>query len=94
MSALAGDAARVESFPLAVTLASAQLEALARRVAEVLDERRDDGFLGVDGAADYLSTTPKAVYHMVERGKLPHRRVGGRLLFDRAELRAYVERGG
>lgn len=69
-------------------------ERVARSVADLLREGRDDGFLDVLGAAEYLSTTPKAVYHLVERGRLPHRRAGGRLLFGRAELRGWVERGG
>ena len=79
---------------LAVALTPDQLELLAQRVAAILDDRRDAGFLDVDGAAEFLSTTPKAIYHQVERGRLPHHRAGGRLLFDRAELRAWVERGG
>lgn len=84
-----------EGFALQVVLPPEQFEALAQRVADVLEERRDDGFLNVEGAAEYLATTtPKAIYHLVERRKLPHRRAGGRLLFDRAELRAWVEGGG
>jgi excisionase family DNA binding protein len=79
---------------LAVTLPPDQLEALSRRVADLLQDGRDDGFVDVGGAAEYLTTTPKAIYHLVERRRLPHRRAGGRLLFDRAELRAWVERGG
>jgi excisionase family DNA binding protein len=78
---------------LSVTLPPEQLDALARRVVELIDEGRDDGFLDVAGAAQYLSTSPKAIYHAVERGRLPHHRAGRRLLFDKAELRAWVERG-
>lgn len=77
---------------ITVTLPSEQLDLLAARVADLLEERRDDGFFDVDGAAEYLATTPKALYHLVERQKIPHHRAGGRLLFDRAELRAWVER--
>ena len=86
----------VSEAPLAltITLPTDQLEALARRVAELLDEGRDDGFLDVEGAAEYLGLSRKAVYRLVERRRLPHRRAGKRLLFDRAELRAWVERGG
>ena len=68
-------------------------ERIAPRVTELLDERRDEGFLNTDGAAEYLGLTRKAIYAQVERGKIPHHRAGGRLLFDRAELRAWVERG-
>ena len=78
---------------LRVVLPPDQFEALAQRVAAVLAEGRDDGFVGVEGAAEYLSTTPKAIYRLVERRRLPRYKPDGRLLFDRAELRAYAERG-
>jgi excisionase family DNA binding protein len=78
---------------LTVVLPTEQLHALAGRVAELLNEGRDDGFLDVDGAADYLGLSRKAVYRLVERRRLPHHRAGKRLLFGRAELRAWVEQG-
>jgi excisionase family DNA binding protein len=78
---------------LRVVLPPDQFEALARHVAAVLAEGRDNGFLDVDGAAEYLSLSRKAVYHLVARGRLAHCKPDGRLLFDRAELRAYAERG-
>ncbi len=79
---------------LTVMLPPEQFETLARRVADLLQEGRDDGFLDVDGAAAFLGgSSRKAVYHLVERGKIRSHRVGGRLLFDPAELRADVERG-
>jgi excisionase family DNA binding protein len=78
---------------LIVSLAPDQVELLAGRVNELIREGRDDGFLDVPGAARYLSTTAKAIYHLVERRQLPHHRAGGRLLFDPRELRAWVERG-
>ena len=70
------------------------LEELVSRIVEEKLREHDSGFLDVREAADYLSTTPKAIYAQVERGKLPHHRAGGRLLFDRCELRAWVEGGG
>ena len=83
-----------QGMALTLALSPEQLEALAWRVADLHERQRDGGFLDVDGAAAYLATTPKAVYHLVERNTLPHYRAGGRLLFERAELRAWVERGG
>jgi excisionase family DNA binding protein len=86
---------RVAELTLAVTLPSEEVEALARLVAEVLEERQDDGYLDVDGAAAFLGgCSRKAVYHLLERRRIRAHRVGGRLLFDPAELRADVERGG
>ena len=64
-------------------------EAVARVVENV--DRADDGFLDADGAAEYLGLTRKAVYALVERGRLPYHRPAGRLLFDRRELRAWAE---
>jgi excisionase family DNA binding protein len=85
----AGDAAVALNF----LLQRDQLEALALRVADLLGDLRDDGFLDVDGAAGFLATTRKAVYHLAERGRIRSHRLGGRLLFDPAELREDVERG-
>jgi excisionase family DNA binding protein len=78
---------------LSVVLPPEQFEALAQRVAALISDGRDDGFLDVPGAAEYLCTTPRAIYHLVERNRLPHHRIGSRLLFDRADLRRSVERG-
>jgi excisionase family DNA binding protein len=86
----AGDAA----VALTILLPRDQLETLALRVADLLGDRRDDGFLDVDGAAGFLSTTRKAIYHLVERRRIRSHRLGGRLLFDPAELREDVERCG
>jgi excisionase family DNA binding protein len=85
---------RFDALTLEVALAPEHLDLLAAHVTRLLTEGRDGGFLDVAGAAAYLSTTPKSIYHRVERGRLPHHRAGGRLLFDRAELRGWVERGG
>ena len=79
---------------LTVMLAPGQLELLGSRVADLLERRRDDGFVDINGAAEFLSLSRRAVYRLVERDRLPHHRAGGRLLFDRRALRAWVERGG
>lgn len=65
---------------LSVVLPPDQFEALTQRVAAVLADGRDDGFLATDGAAEYLGITRKTVYALVERGRLPHHRPAGRLL--------------
>ena len=82
-----------EPSTLTLSLTSEQEDALVERVSERLQETCDDGFLGVPGAAQYLSTTAKAIYALVERQQLPHNRAGGRLLFDKSELRAWVRQG-
>ena len=76
---------------LSVELSADQLDLICERVTQLIEERRDDGFLDTAGAASYLGLTKSAVYHLVGRDKLPHHRAGGRLLFDRRQLRAWVE---
>ena len=82
------DAARLI---LAIELSAEQLDLLAHRVTRLLADARDDGFGDTDAAARYLSLTKRAVYHLVERRQLPCHRAGGRLLFDKRELRRWVE---
>jgi excisionase family DNA binding protein len=87
------EAPAAQPLALTITLPADEFEALALRIAELLHERHDDGFLDVDGAAAFLDLSRKAIYRLVERHQLPHHRAGGRLLFDRRELRAWVEAG-
>jgi excisionase family DNA binding protein len=82
----------VADFAFTVVLPPDQFEALAQRIAALLDGR-DDGFLDAAAAAEYLGLSRKAVYALVERRRLPYHRPAGRLLFDRAELRSWVEGG-
>jgi excisionase family DNA binding protein len=49
-------------------------------------------YLTVDAAAEYLSLTPKAVRRMIERGDIPHYRVGARLRFDVTDLDAWMRK--
>jgi len=81
------------------------LNAFAEHVAEIVlgglrTEREAPAWLGVDGAAEYLQTTPDAIRALVKRKKIPHYKPNGRILFDRfqldkwvrGELDAYAER--
>ncbi len=79
--------------PFTLTLTPEQEEALVGRIVERLQESRDDGYLNATDAADFLGLTPSALYARVGREQIPYRRVGKRLLFDRRELRAWVEGG-
>jgi excisionase family DNA binding protein len=77
----------------ALEVPPALLDALARRAAELVAER-DAGYLDVKGAAQFLGgCSTKRVYNLVERDAIPYYKPHGRLLFDRAELREWVERG-
>jgi len=75
------------------------LEAVAQRAAEILAERQVEqvdagGYLDVVAAASFLSCPTSRLYRLVAAKRIPHHRDGSRLLFDRAELREYVQSGG
>lgn len=84
--------------PLSLELPDEVLEMIAARAAAIIAERTappaDDGFLDAEGAAAFLACNIGRIYALTHAGRLPHRKDGRRLLFDRAELRAYVEAGG
>ena len=88
-----GNQPNTDVLALTVGLAPDQLELLAVRVADLIEQGRDEGFVDIDGAAGFLGLSRKAIYRLVERHRLPHYRAGGRLLFDPRELRAWVEAG-
>lgn len=69
-------------------------DALAAQLATLIEPATQEGFLDVDGAAAYLSSTPAAIRSLVKSRRIPvHRTPVGRLLFDRDELRAWVMSG-
>jgi excisionase family DNA binding protein len=47
--------------------------------------------LTVDEAAAILGRTTHAIYRLVERRKLPHRKYGRRVVFLERELTAFIE---
>ena len=76
------------------------VDALARRVAQVVleavtREQNVNGWLDLDGAAEYLATTPESIRALVKRKVIPSHKVGGRRLFSPVELDTWVrgERG-
>lgn len=75
------------------------VEQIALRAAELVGEMSAtaevaDGYLDVDGAAAFLACPKSRIYSLVSAGRIPHEKDGSRLLFDRVELRAYVQAGG
>jgi excisionase family DNA binding protein len=48
--------------------------------------------LTIDGTAAFLGISRRQVYKLLERGELPHVRVGRRTRFIPADLRVYLER--
>jgi excisionase family DNA binding protein len=48
-------------------------------------------YLTLEEVAILLGRTPKSIYHMVERGLLPYRKLGRRVVFLQAELDEFIE---
>ena len=48
-------------------------------------------YLTTEDVAHLLGRTPKAIRRLVERGQLPYRKLGRRIVFLRAELDAFIE---
>ena len=49
-------------------------------------------FLRVEEVADLLRCKKRTIYDMVEQRRIPYRRVGGRLLFDLAEIIEFTKK--
>lgn len=47
-------------------------------------------FMTVAEAAEFLRLTPDALYTMVSERRVPYRKAGRRLLFERGELEAWT----
>jgi excisionase family DNA binding protein len=68
------------------------LNELARRVAALLDGRRDASpWMSAPEAAEYLRYPLKRVYNLTAANAIPHHRQGGRLVFHRDELDNWLE---
>lgn len=47
--------------------------------------------LTIDEAHDFTRLAKQTLYQLSSRGKIPHIKIGSRLLFDEAELDAWIE---
>ncbi|HEX2161691.1 MAG TPA: helix-turn-helix domain-containing protein [Thermoleophilaceae bacterium] len=72
------------------------LDRLAAKLAERVGTSvpATDEWLDVNGAAKYLACKPQRLYALKSAGRIPFHKDGSRLLFSKAELRAFVESGG
>jgi excisionase family DNA binding protein len=76
-----------------VTISDDFCRAVAERVSTLVLENvpQSTEWLTVAGAAVYLATSEDAIRGHVKRAQIPcHRGAAGRILFDRAELDAWV----
>lgn len=68
------------------------LEQLARRLATLIAEERDASpWMSAPQAAEYLGWPIKRVYNLTAAQAIPHHRQGGRLIFRRDELDAWLD---
>jgi excisionase family DNA binding protein len=78
-----------------LSLSDDELQEVASRVAAILAARepRDDvsPWLTVKEAAEYLRCSEWRLYRLKAIGAIPHVKEGHRLLFNRAELDAWVQ---
>jgi excisionase family DNA binding protein len=51
----------------------------------------DSPFLTVKEAALYLRCSPRTLYRMIQRGEIPHKRIGGGIRLRKDELEAWLE---
>ena len=80
---------------LAFTLPEELLDALRATVreavqAELKSTTQPTGWLDVDGAATYLSTSNSAIRARIRRGELPFHRLGNSILFKPEEIDSCV----
>jgi excisionase family DNA binding protein len=79
---------------IALELPDDLVEAVAERVAGILDERMArQRWAEIEATAQYLGVSVRRVRELRERG-MPAKRVGRRLLFDLREVDAWLERQG
>lgn len=63
-----------------------------KRSGQQTGPRKIDGLaVDVRGGGVLIGQTERAVYGMVARGLIPYRRRGGRIIFLRAELEAWLQ---
>jgi excisionase family DNA binding protein len=81
------------SFEIALTLSDDQVEAIARRAAELLPPAANaiSPWLDTRAAAKYLCCPVGRIHDLVQLRKLDPYRDGRRLLFRREDLDAYLE---
>jgi excisionase family DNA binding protein len=82
---------------LSIEIDDGLLEQIAERAARLLEQHSEESannYLDISSAAAFLACPRSRIYSLVSARRLPHHRDGSRLLFDRSELRHYVETGG
>ena len=76
---------------------TARLDALAVDVralkSRTMNDKPADEIGGLDLAVEITGLARRTIYKLTHRREIPHRRVGGRLYFRRAELEQWIDAG-
>ncbi len=76
---------------------TARLDALAVDVralkSRTMNDKPADEIGGLDLAVEITRLARRTIYKLTHRREIPHRRVGGRLYFRRAELEQWIDAG-
>lgn len=76
---------------------TARLDALAVDVralkSRTMNDKPSDEIGGLDMAVEITRLARRTIYKLTHRREIPHRRVGGRLYFRRAELEQWIDAG-
>ena len=76
-----------------LTVPDETVDRIARRILGLLDERRperDDGWLNVAQAAEYIAAPTSRIYDLRRQGLTTYKD-GSRLLFRRSDLDAWIK---
>lgn len=72
----------------------ADIEAIASRVAELVGSEAQSPWLNSAGAADYMACPVSRIRKLTMTGELPSYKEGGRRLYNRREIDAFIAAGG
>jgi excisionase family DNA binding protein len=70
-----------------------KLEHIERLLQDLQPPSEESALLTIAEAAEFLKTSPAALYTKVSRGEIPFSKPGRRLYFDKDELRKWVKSG-
>ena len=86
------------SVTLGLELFDSLVESIAKRVESSINPSSSEKtassanpFMSVREAADFLRIRPSTIYLWVSENKIPHSKIGSRLLFKREELDQFVQ---
>jgi len=70
-----------------------KVERIELLLQDLQQQPEEDTLLTLTEAAEFLKTSPAAIYTKVSRGEIPFSKPGRRLYFDKDELRKWVKLG-